>query len=74
MSKRPADPDRDPIPSCESCEFATCTPEGDTAYCHLRAARTELTHCCSAYSYDLLKRKPVTERVTGTIELVPLDD
>ncbi len=51
--------ENDPIPSCESCEFASPTPEG-TVYCHKKKKERDPDTKCHGYRYDLLKRDPLS--------------
>jgi hypothetical protein len=66
---------QDPLPACDSCEWADQPTEfASEVYCHKKRRMMPITHNCHAYVYDLLKRQPLRLTVRGQLEPGLMDD
>ncbi len=75
MARKEIDLTQDPMPTCDSCEWADMpTSYATEVYCHKKKRTMPASHSCRAYVYDLLKRQPLRLSLTTHLEPGLLDD
>ena len=59
-SKKPAHEEEDL--RCEFCEYASLKAGADSVFCQKKKEERPFDDCCSAFAYDLLKRRPARSK------------